>query len=112
VKEPLGPAVVAIIAVISVAGPAWAADWSARGQTDAGTRSLPRKAFAATDRARHPRCGPLVAEGAGKSYSRIFWPERAVESNTATPSAPETAASPSRVKDLPRSLTVAAAIPR
>jgi hypothetical protein len=50
VKEPLGPAAVAIIVVISVTGPGWAADLSARGQRDAGTRSLPPKIFASTNR--------------------------------------------------------------
>jgi hypothetical protein len=50
VKAPFGPAAVAIIAAISVAGPARAADWSSRGQTDAATRSLPPKAFALTNR--------------------------------------------------------------
>jgi hypothetical protein len=52
VKEPLGPAAVTIIAIMSVAGPAWAADWSARGQTDVGTQSLPLppKIFALTKR--------------------------------------------------------------
>jgi hypothetical protein len=50
VKEPLGPAAVAIIAVISATGPAWAADLNARGQTGAATRSVPPKAFALTNR--------------------------------------------------------------
>jgi hypothetical protein len=50
VREPLGPAAVAIIAVISVIGPAWAADLNARAQKDAGTRSLPAKIFASTNR--------------------------------------------------------------
>jgi hypothetical protein len=50
VREPLGPAAVAIIAVISVTGPAWAADLNARGQRDVGTRSLPPKILASTNR--------------------------------------------------------------
>jgi hypothetical protein len=50
VREPLGAAAIAIIAAISVTGPACAADLNARGQRDAGTRSLPPKIFASTNR--------------------------------------------------------------
>ena len=76
-NEPLGPAAVAIIAVISVTGPASAAEWSARGQTDAGTRSLPPKAIAPTNRRTALGAAPSSPQTRDSRFREFFdWKER------------------------------------
>jgi hypothetical protein len=84
VKEPLGPAAVAIIAVIAVAGPAWAADLRARGQTDAGTRILPPKAFALTNRRTVLGAAPSSPQTRdGRIREFLDWKERFANSRAA-----------------------------
>jgi hypothetical protein len=83
-NEPLGPAAVAIIAVISVTGPASAAEWSARGQTGAGTRSLPPRAFAQTNRPTALGAAPSSPQTRdGRIREFLEWKERFANSRAA-----------------------------
>jgi hypothetical protein len=82
VRAPLGPAAVAIIAVISVTGPGWAADLNARGQRDAGTR-LPPKIFASTNRRAALGAAPSSPQTRDSRIREFLdWKERFANSRT------------------------------